>query len=128
MAEALLDTTVLVDLGRGYEPAVSWLRVHPHRDDLVVSVLSWFELIAGCRSRREELRLDRLLGHFQVIPVAETDCSLALRWYRRFHLSDGVGALDCLIAAAAFRLSTPLVSSNTRHFKKLPGIKTRRAY
>ncbi|MBI4872106.1 MAG: type II toxin-antitoxin system VapC family toxin [Candidatus Riflebacteria bacterium] len=128
MAEALVDTTILVDLARGHEPARAWLRECREKDRLAVSVLTWFELLAGCRNRREELRLDRMLGHFQVIPVVEADCQVSLRWYRRFHLSDGVGALDCLIAASSSRLGVPLLSANLKHFRKLPGVVTKRPY
>jgi predicted nucleic acid-binding protein len=126
--EELLDTTILVDLARGDESATIWFRQHPAKTELAVSVISWFELLAGCRNRREELRLERMLGHFQVVPVVEKDCPLSLRWYRRFHLSDGVGALDCLIGAAAVRLGIPLLSANTKHFRKLPGLIAKRPY
>ncbi|MBI4863302.1 MAG: PIN domain-containing protein [Candidatus Riflebacteria bacterium] len=126
MPEVLLDTTVLVDLARGHEPAMTWFRQHPKKSEMAVSVFSWFELLAGCRNRREELRLDRMLGHFLAIPAVEKDCQLALRWYRRSHVSDGVSALDCLIGTAAVRLGIPLPPANTRHFRKLPGPVARR--
>lgn len=56
------------------------------------------------------------------------DSTDALQWYRTYHLSQGVGILDCFIAAAASRLNCILHTLNTKHFRIIPGLQIKRPY
>jgi predicted nucleic acid-binding protein len=49
----LIDTTILVDVLRGHHGAIAWVNGLPPRERWV-SVISYFELLAGCRNRREQ--------------------------------------------------------------------------
>jgi predicted nucleic acid-binding protein len=51
--ERLIETTVLVDLLRGYVPAREWLDSLPP-GEAAISVITAAELLAGCRDRREQ--------------------------------------------------------------------------
>ena len=43
-------------------------------------------------------------------------------------LSHGVGILDCLIAAIAFRLAKPFYTFNLKHFQIIPGLDAQAPY
>jgi predicted nucleic acid-binding protein len=110
--DRLIETTILVDLLRGKEEAITWVNgitLHARW----VSVITYLELLAGCRNRREQRTVAREMRQYQLLHLTEEISRTALAWFERFHLSHGVGVLDSLIGAAALthhliRLSAPL--------------------
>ena len=123
----IIDTTVLVDLLRGSSQARSFLN-GVRLDDRLISAVTIAELVEGCRNRRELAVLERELRLYGVVWIDEAQSQLADRWHRRFRLSKGIGYLDCLIGAAAFCHSVPLVTLNDKHFRTLPGLTVSRPY
>jgi len=123
----IIDTTVLVDLLRGSHQARSFLSRVPLKDRLI-SAVTIAELVEGCRNRRELAVLERELRLYEVIWIDEAQSQLADRWHRRLRLSKGIGYLDCLIGAAAFCSSLPLMTLNEKHFRVLPGVIVSRPY
>ena len=63
-----------------------------------------------------------------IVQVESGDSIQALDWYRSYHLSRGFGFLDCFVAVAARRLDCQVHTLNTKHFKTIPGLKTKRPY
>lgn len=61
MANALVDTSIIVDLLRNYEPAKHWFVT---QQDLVVSRVVWLEIIEGACHRLQVPILTRNLRHF----------------------------------------------------------------
>ena len=123
----LIETSILVDFLRGYAPARVWI------DGLApgegaISVITAAELVAGCRSRQEQRIVEKELTSYEVIWDSEAISQLAWSWYRQFHLSHGMGFLDCLIGAAAHRYGLVLHTLNDRHFDPLPGLSVKRPY
>ena len=92
------------------------------------SVISVFELLAGCRNLREQRATLRSVATVEIIQVESGDSIQALEWYRAYHLARGVGFLDCFVAAAARRLDCPVHTLNTKHFRVIPGLKVMRPY
>lgn len=123
----IIETTILVDLLRGSQKARAFLNAFPLLQRSISSV-TVAELVEGCRNRRELGVLDRELRLYGLVWVDTAQSQLADRWHRRFHLSKGVGFLDCLIGAAAFCTSSPLATLNDKHFRVLPGIAIVRPY
>jgi predicted nucleic acid-binding protein len=117
--DALLDTSVLIDLWRKHPPALSWAEA---QRELVVGIhiLVAMELVEGVRNNQELAHLDRLLAGYEVEYLAPSDCAWASEQHRRLRLSHGVGLLDALIASSAVRLSVPLYTLNLKHFQPLP--------
>lgn len=54
----LLDTDVMVDILRGYEPAKEWLK---SAQEIGVPGLVAMELIQGCQNAREQRQLEKSL-------------------------------------------------------------------
>jgi predicted nucleic acid-binding protein len=123
----LIETTVFVDLLRGYVPAREWLDSQPPGES-AISVITFAELLAGCRDRREQKTVEDELAFYPVIWDSEATSRLALEWYRAFHLGHGVGFLDSLIGAAAFQHGLVLFTLNDKHFKPLPGLQVEQPY
>ena len=95
---------------------------------MVCSVISVFELLAGCRNLQEQRTTLRNLRGIEVVHVQNGDSRNALQWYQSFHLSQGIQFLDCFIAAAAVRHGCTLHTLNTKHFRVVPGLQVRRPY
>ena len=70
---------------------------------MTCSVISLFELLAGCRNLQEQRATVRSLATVDIIQIESGDSIEALQWYRSYHLSRGIGFLDCFIAAATRR-------------------------
>jgi predicted nucleic acid-binding protein len=117
----LMDTSILVDLLRGHTGARAWIdSLPPHAR--FISVVGVAELIAGCRKRSEQRAVERELRLYTIVWLDESTSQAALELYRQYHLSHGVGFLDCLIAATAVTRGLRIATLNMRHFVPLPGV------
>lgn len=123
----LIETSILVDLLRGYPPARSWIDGLAS-GEAAISVTTAAELIAGCRNRREQKVVEKELASYAVVWDSEAISQLAWSWYCDYRLSHGLGFLDCLIGAAAHHHGLVLYTLNDRHFAPLPGLRTNRPY
>lgn len=118
---ALLDTSVVIDLLRGYEPA---LRFAENLDEVPsCSELTRVEVLRGLRSS-ERAPADRLLRSVRWTdvdePIARRAGELGRRW-RRSH--SGLSVADLIIAASAEELGAELATCNVRHFPMFPGLR-----
>lgn len=111
----LLDTSILVDVLRGYKPVRTWIDALPE-DACAISVITSAELIAGCRNRTEQRAVERELELYETVWLTEEISQSAFEFYKRYHLSHNVGFLDCLIAATAIQNGLQLATLNLKHF------------
>jgi len=125
---SFVDTDVLIDVARKDARALDFWRRTEARSRMTCSVISVFELLAGCRDLREQRATLRSLATVEIVQVESGDSVQALEWFRSYHLSRGVGFLDCFVAAAARRLNCQVYTLNTKHFKSIPALKTTRPY
>ena len=125
--KVLLDTSVMVDLLRGVERARYWIDgIAPKCRFL--SFITVAELIAGCRNRDEQNKIERELKEYVLLYLDTQSCKHGVEWYKKFHLSHRVGFLDCLMAATAYKKSIPIATLNDKHFKLISGISVIRPY
>lgn len=127
-SRAFIDTDVLIDISRKNARALDFWRRAEARSVMTCSVISIFELLAGCRNLREQRVTLRSLATIQIIQIESGDSIQALAWYRSYHLARGIGFLDCFVAAAARRLGCRIHTLNTKHFRSIPGLRTMRPY
>jgi len=127
-SRAFVDTDVLIDIARKDHRALDFWRRAEARSTMTCSVISVFELLAGCRNLKEQRAMLRSLSTVDIVQVESGDSVQALQWYRSYHLSRGVGFLDCFVAAAARRLDCQVHTLNTKHFRAIPGLKIIRPY
>ena len=125
--EVLRDTKIMVDLLRGIEEAMNWIDCIEPKNRFL-SFITIAELIAGCRNKDEQKKIERELGHYVLVYLDPQGCRQGVEWYKNLHLSHRVGFLDCLIAATAYRKTIPIATLNDKHFKQMAGISVIRPY
>lgn len=122
----LLDTDVLIDVQRGYAPALDWfanLAELPSVPGLVV-----MELIQDAKDTHQVRQALRLVSPLPVVWPTQADYDRALSDFTAYHLSHRLGLLDSLIAACAVGLSADLCTFNLKHYRVVPGLTTVQPY
>ncbi len=122
----LLDTDVLVDMRRGFVPAVHWydsLTEQPGVPGFVA-----MELLVGCRDKIDQAKLQIFLTELPIFWLSEANCQRGLEYLRDYRLSHNLGVIDALIAATALGLGATLCTFNTKHFFAVPGLVTEQPY
>lgn len=122
----ILETTFLVDLERELGraapgPAHAFLERHP-QDSLYVTPTVAGELAAGS-SLADRDRWEDFLAPFQVLPIdrkAAWEYGQAYRYLQANGLL--IGGNDLWIAATALAHAMPLVTRNSAHFARVPGL------
>jgi len=122
----LLDTDILIDIQRGYAPALAWfgtLNELPAIPGLVV-----MELIQDAQNLQPVRTVLKLIAPLPVVWPTQVDCQRALSDFTTYHLSHGLGLLDALIAACAVGLSATLCTFNVKHYRVVPGLVLKQPY
>jgi predicted nucleic acid-binding protein len=117
MGSVIVDSCVLIDILRGYRPALVFLQ--SLQATPMVAAITIAELFAGAYRRGEEALIDDLAVQLDVIPLDFSIARLAGTFCRRYGPSHGVQLLDATIAATARRSAARLVTRNARHFPML---------
>jgi predicted nucleic acid-binding protein len=117
MGAVLLDTTVLIDVLRGREGAVTrLLDLHRAGDTSYACAINAEELLRGVR-RGEEVAVNRLLAGVRVAPLGFAEGARAGEWRRTYRQRGRTLAqADCLIAAAAIGVGARLATGNPKDF------------
>lgn len=119
--DLLLDTTILVDIFRGRQPALDWLKSEPDKN-FGISGFTVFEILVGAKNKEEMISLQKKLEEFPVFWSSEDDCNRALVTFANLFLSHGIEVTDALIAQTAIGLNVPIVTLNEKHFKPVAGL------
>jgi predicted nucleic acid-binding protein len=117
----VIDTTVIIDILRGHQPAIDWATSVDRR--LVASEVTRIEVMRGLRSH-ERGAAERAFAAFRWLDVTESIArragDLGRRW-RRSHRS--IGLADLVIASTAIDLDAELATSNVRHYPMFPQLR-----
>jgi tRNA(fMet)-specific endonuclease VapC len=123
----LLDTDIMVDILRGYQPAINWL-TSASDTEIGVPGLVAMELIQGCQNAREQKRLEKAINQYPLFWADSQDCDNALKNFAAYHLSQNIGILDALIAETAISLDAELATFNVKHYSVLKKLQTIQPY
>jgi predicted nucleic acid-binding protein len=116
----LLDTSIVIDLLRGAQPALEYARALT--DPPTCSEITRVEILRGVRSD-ERRATERLLSTLRWLPVDESIARRAGELGRRYRRSHrGLATADLIIAASALELDLELATLNVRHFPMIPGL------
>jgi predicted nucleic acid-binding protein len=127
VTDAILDTSILIDLLRAFPPATSWF-AGLGRQRLAIPPVVWMETVQGASDRVKRAQALRFLRQFRVEHPNEDDNRWAMRQMASFHLSHGIHLQDAMIASVAVRLAVPLYTANLKHFQPLPAIDAKKPY
>lgn len=118
----IVDTDILIAVGREDNEAATCLNQIEQRSSLAVSVVTYMELLVGCRNTRELRSLEGFLGRFQIIKMNDLICDTAVGLLKRYRLSHGLLIADSLIAATSMVLDLPLITKNQRDYRFIKGL------
>jgi len=126
MDKVLLDSDILIDHLRGYEPARQYLkRFEAGEVQGYLSIITVAELAAGqMRQEAEETKVQHLLALFTHI-----DLDYAVAWRGgeiRRHYQTRLA--DTLIAATALIHNLRLATRNLQHFTPIEGLQVEKPY
>ncbi len=123
----LLDSDVVIDVLRQYQPAVEWFNsLDPA--DVAIPSLAAMELVEGARDLRAQRTVFSVIGplrHYYADEAVQRHAMILLAAHK---LSSGLGLIDALIAATALRMAVPLCSYNVKHFGVVAGLDLRQPY
>lgn len=125
MVDALVDTSIVVDLLRGYPVAIEWLSM---QSQLGVTRFVWIEALEGAPNKQKQADAIKLLSRFDLVPTLAEDIDWASGALTQHGLAHGVDGYDCLIAAASHPLQLPLYTRNMKHFAPLIGVSAIKPY
>jgi len=125
--DALLDTSIVIDLLRGFPAATNWFQTLG-RQRLAITPVVWMETVQGASDKVKRAHAIRFLRQFHIEHPTEDDNRWAMRQLAQFCLSHGIHLEDVMIASVAARLSTPVYTINLKHFAPLPGVDANRPY
>jgi predicted nucleic acid-binding protein len=120
----IFDTDILIWYLRRDRKAAALVESTP-LDERHISLISYLEVIYGCRSA-EELREFRLVCYEafeEILPLDEEVSELAARFMERYVLAKRPQGEDMLIAATALSRGEGLATANLKHFDFVPGLK-----
>jgi len=125
-----LDTDVMIDILRGYLPAVSWLTSLDEDNApalpgyVVMELLTW----KGIKNKEGLHRLYDILAEFVIFWPSVDACSLAMEVVYQKYLSHAVAPFDALIAECAREYGATLCTFNRKHYDCIEGLVTEQPY
>jgi predicted nucleic acid-binding protein len=123
VALIIIDTDILIDVGRGDKTAINCLKLIEQQFQLTVSAVTQMELIIGCRNKVELQELKKFLQHFQVLKLTEGITDRAVDLLEQYRLSHGLLIADALIAATAIEYNEAFITKNQRDYRFIAGLK-----
>lgn len=123
----LLDTDTMIYFLKGREPVVENFRAHANTPK-ALSVITYGELVYGCRkSERANENLAKVRRLAELYPIIDVTRAVMDSFGEiKASLSSGgvtVDDFDLLIGCTALTLDYAVVSNNTRHYEKIPGLR-----
>jgi predicted nucleic acid-binding protein len=116
-SSTIVDTDIIIDVGRGIPEAVNCLQELKSASRLAISVVTQMELIVGCANKSELRTLEKFLQQFDVITIDPPISDKAVDLLRLYRLSHCLLIADGLIAATAIIWNYPFISKNQRDYR-----------
>jgi tRNA(fMet)-specific endonuclease VapC len=118
------DTDVLIDFLQGRNPAADRIKLELEDSRLAVTAIGRFELLAGTRSTRVEKVVRQLLDAIPCLALDAASADRAAAVRRELEQQGaGIGMADSLIAGIVLASGSMLLTRNSRHFERVPGLK-----
>ena len=122
----LLDADILIDVQRNHPPALTWFHALTERPGVPGLVL--MELVQDAKSAGQVRIVENLVHGLPLHWPTESDCQRALADFRVLNLSQNLGLIDSLIAAATIGLGATLCTFNVKHYRNITGLALEQPY
>jgi predicted nucleic acid-binding protein len=113
----VVDSDILIDISRGVSQAIEELENIEETKILAISVITKFELMVGCKGKKELRGLKEFLERFEILHLSEAISSKTVELFNKFRLSHDIKIADMLIASTAITYNIELISKNQKDFK-----------
>ncbi len=113
----LVDTDILIDVLRNFEPTIQRLAEVEEQSQLWVSQITQMELIVGCQDKRSLKKLEKFLEKFSILPINSAISDRTIKLLSQYRLSHGLLIPDAIIAATALVNQFDLLTKNQRDFR-----------
>ena len=118
------DSDVLIDYLRGHSPWAGRIRLEIETGQLATTAINSFELLSGAKSTTEQEKVSRLLAAMTVLGISAEASERAAEARRGLEREgQGIGMADYLIAGVCLANGGVLLTRNTDHFERVPGLK-----
>ncbi|MGB3493450.1 MAG: PIN domain-containing protein [Elainellaceae cyanobacterium] len=122
----IVDTDVMIDIQRGYEPALAWFASLPEVPSITGFVV--MELIQDAQNKQQVRKVLQLVAPLAIVWPTETECARALSDFTVYHLSHKIGLIDALIAACTVGRNATLCTFNVKHYQVISGLSMEQPY
>lgn len=122
MDKIIVDSDILIDLSRGDERAVNWIKKYENSEKLVISVVTEIELLFGSRDKVHLKTIKSFLSNFETIQLNETISLAAAHLVEKYCLSHRLQLPDAMIAATALVNGFDLATINKKDFRFIDGL------
>ena len=118
------DSDVLIDYLRGHSPWAGRIRLEIETGQLATTAINSFELLSGAKSVAEQEKVSRLLAAMTVLGFSAEASERAAEARRALEREgQGIGMADYLVAGGCLANGGVLLTRNTDHFERVPGLK-----
>jgi tRNA(fMet)-specific endonuclease VapC len=120
----LADSDVLIDFLRGKGPGTERIALEVGTGRLHTTTINAFELLSGATNSKDKAKVATLLAALVVLPLDLAASEHAARVRRELERKgNGIGTADYLIAGVCLAQNAVLITGNTKHFDRVPGLK-----
>jgi predicted nucleic acid-binding protein len=116
----------MIDIQRGYEPAIAWFASLSELPGIPGFVV--MELIQDAQNKQQVRKVLQLVAPLAIVWPTEADCARALSDFTAYHMSYKVGLIDALIAASTVGRNAILCTFNVKHYRAIPGLSIEQPY
>lgn len=122
MKYVIIDTDILIDFTKGETDSLNTLNRLNKDYELLISVMTKFEILVGARNKNEFKDLERFISTYHLVDFTSSITSEATNLLRKYRLSHGLLVADSLIASTALVLNCPMITKNQKDFKFISGL------
>ena len=118
------DTDVLIDYLNARAPWAARIALEIEHGGLATTVITRFELLVGARSPKQQKAIQTLLDAVPALPLDMTSADRAAEVRRTLEKQGNpIGMGDSLIAGIVLANHGVLLTRNTKHFGRVPGLR-----
>ncbi|OQY99553.1 MAG: hypothetical protein B6D41_01320 [Chloroflexi bacterium UTCFX4] len=118
-----LDTSILIAYLKGREPGAAAMQRAVKESACYITSITVYELLFGVARAQKQIGEQALLGLMIILPLDEVAARRAASLHDDLiRRNQEIGVKDVLIAAICLEQNLPLLTTNERHFVRVPSL------
>lgn len=116
----LVDTNILINALHSEKASVNFIDLN--LNNIVISYVTWFEIINGSRSKKEYQELISFLSNFTIVYGNEEVDKLEMSLIQEYFFSIKLELNDAIIASTSIKEKLKLITLDYKHMHKIKGL------